>query len=147
MEQDQNILWTLPNVTQKSYLFPGKTRKPRTLCRKNKSCCELRNQYFSEHIVKLQVVDRPTIPIWKLLAKGTQASNLPCINIQRMFVCATNRDTLLLATLRYLEEGINMDFLFWPKYVPTFSTQKVKYCSNHIKFDNLWTLCYPSYIY
>ena len=60
-----------------------------------------------ENSEKLRAVDRSTIQFQKLPAKdhstSTKASNFPFINILKMFGCATYRDVLLLATLRYME--------------------------------------------
>ena len=51
--------------------------------------------------VKSRAVDRSTIQLWTLLAKGhiTQASNFPFINSLKIIECATNQDSLLLTTL------------------------------------------------
>ena len=50
------------------------------------------------------IVPNSTIKFWTLLAKGHstyKASNFPFINSLKILWCATNRDMLLLATLRY----------------------------------------------
>ena len=53
--------------------------------------------------VKLQAVFRSTIQFLTLLVKGpsTKASNFPYLNSLKILKCATNRDSLLLTTLRY----------------------------------------------
>ena len=47
-------------------------------------------------------VDRSTIQFWNFWAKGhsTQGSNFPFIKSQKILGRATNRDVLLLVTLR-----------------------------------------------
>ena len=52
--------------------------------------------------VKSRAVDRSTIQFWTPWAKGHSTLNFPFINSLKIWKCATNRDSLLLATLRYV---------------------------------------------
>ena len=56
--------------------------------------------------VKSRAVDRSTIQFWTFLAKvhSTQESNFHFINSLKILECATNGDSLLLVTLRYIAE-------------------------------------------
>ena len=53
--------------------------------------------------IMLRAVDRSIIQFWTFLAKGHSTLNFPFINSLKIFKCATNRDSLLLATLRYID--------------------------------------------
>ena len=48
-----------------------------------------------------RAVDRSTNQFWTLFAKGHSRSNFPFISSLKILTCATNRDSLLLATLQY----------------------------------------------
>ena len=61
--------------------------------------------------VKSREVDWSTIQFWTLLAKGhsTEPSNFPFIRSLKIVGCATNREMLLLAILRYV---LNCMYIF-----------------------------------
>ena len=60
--------------------------------------------YLHSNTIKLWAVDWSIIQFWSLLAKdqSTKASYFPLKNSLKILKCATNRDSLLLATLQYL---------------------------------------------
>ena len=59
--------------------------------------------FYRLNTVKTQAVDPSTIQFWNFWAKGhsTKVSNFSSISLLKILGCATNRDSLLLTTLRY----------------------------------------------